>query len=208
MSIQVTGKNVDAGDAFKSYIADRVPSVLGKYIGPDISGHVRLEKERNKFRTTCTIRMKSGLLLEGQGDGGDAYSSADAALEHLEKRVRRHKRRLKSHHTARDGAAASDVVARDFTVRVDQESDGEDEPGHPVIIAETERGIREMPVSEAVMQLDVTESPFLLFRNASHGDLNIVYRRADGHIGWIDPNPSTGTNARTAARPTGARGQR
>jgi ribosomal subunit interface protein len=192
MTIQVTGKNVEVGDAFTSYISDKVVTVLGKYLGPEIAGHVRLEKVRSEFMTACSIRLKSGLVLEANGEGGDAYSSADAALEHLEKRVRRHKRRLKSHHNGRE-VSSREIAASDYTVRVDSEDEESDEAGYPVIIAETERGISEMPVSEAVMQLDVTESPFLVFRNASHGDLNIVYRRSDGHIGWIDPK--TGAKA-------------
>ncbi len=192
MTIQVTGKNVETGDAYTTYISEKIGHVLGKYIGPDISGHVRLEKERSQFRTACSIRLRSGLVLEAHGEGGDAYSSADAALERLENRVRRHKRRLKSHHNGRDAHNGRAVSASDYTVRVDHEDDEQSQAGHPVIVAETERGISEMPVSEAVMQLDVTESPFLVFRNASHGDLNIVYRRADGHIGWIDPKSGAG----------------
>jgi ribosomal subunit interface protein len=188
MTIKVTGKNVDAGDAFTSYVSEKISTVLSKYIGASIAGHVRLEKERSQFRTACSLRLGSGLIIEANGEGGDAYSSADAAVEHLETRVRRHKRRLKSHHAPRNGTAERDTAASDYTVRLGHDEDeGHTESATPVIVAETVRGISEMPVSEAVMQLDVTESPFLLFRNASHGELNVVYRRADGNIGWIDP---------------------
>lgn len=193
MSIQVTGKNVDAGDAFAAYVTDRISSVLGKYIGPDINGHVRLAKERFSFHTSCSLRLRSGLLIEANGDGGDAYASADAAVEHLETRIRRHKKRLRSHHheprAAGNGSSANESPARDVVLSLDS-FETEDDAGSavgPIIIAEAERGIKEMPVSEAVMQLDVTEKPFLVFRNASHGELNVVYRRADGNIGWIDP---------------------
>jgi ribosomal subunit interface protein len=199
MTIKVTGKNVDAGDAFTSYVSEKISTVLGKYIGTSISGHVRLEKERSQFRTACSLRLGSGLVLEANGDGSDAYSSADAAVEHLETRVRRHKRRLKSHHAPRNGAAGRDIAATDYTVRVGHdEEEGQADSATPIIVAETVRGISEMPVSEAVMQLDVTESTFLLFRNASHGELNIVYRRADGNIGWIDPK--SGESAGDATR--------
>lgn len=190
MTIQVTGKNVEAGDAFTSYVSEKIATVLGKYIGDDITGHVRLEKVRSHFRSSCSLRLRSGLMIEAHGEGADAYSSADAAVDHLETRVRRHKRRLKSHHhNGRDHHGNGEVSsARDFTVQVAHEEDlAHDASAAPVIIAETERGIREMPVSEAVMQLDVTESAFLVFRNAGHGQLNVVYRRNDGHIGWIDP---------------------
>lgn len=187
MTIQFTGKNVDPGESFKNYVSEKLGNSLGKYIGDDITGHIRLEKERSQFRTDCSIRLKSGLLLEARGDAADAYASADAAVEHLEKRVRRHRRRLKSHHAPR-GLALNEVAARDYTVRAetDDESIGDH---HPLIVAESERGIPELPVSEAVMQLDLTESSFLVFKNAGNGGLNIVYRRPDGHIGWIDPKP-------------------
>jgi ribosomal subunit interface protein len=190
MTIQITGKNVDAGSAFQDYVTDKMTAVLGKYIGPDVPGHVRLEKARNMFQTSCSVRLASGLLLEASGDGADAYSSADAALEHLEKRVRRHKRRLKNHHNGRVQLNPSESIARDYTLHLteDEETGSETDNSHPVVIAETQRSIRELPVSEAVLQLDLADAAFLVFRNASHGGLNVVYRRADGHVGWIDPS--------------------
>jgi len=189
MTLQVTGKNVEAGEAFKIYITDKLTDSLEKYIGPEISGHIRLEKERGRFRTDCSIRLKTGLLLESHGEAGDAYASADAAVERMDKRLRRYKRRLKSHHTGRTrNGAATEVATPDYTVRADEDEADSAAPllEEPVIIAEAERGIQELPVSEAVMQLDLTDRSFFVFRNASHGGLNIVYRRADGHIGWID----------------------
>ncbi len=205
MTIQVTGKNIDAGDAFKDYISDKLKAALSKYIGDDLSGHIRLEKERGRFHTQCSIRMRTGLVLEANGDGGDAYSSADSAVEHLEKRVRRYKRRLKDHHAARaDDGAITLSPARDYTVKADDEHHEEGQDAHPVIIAEAESSIGEMAVSEAVMQLDLTDKPFLLFRNAAHGGVNIVYRRGDGHIGWIDPKASD-ANKGGAGRLNGAR---
>ena len=191
MTLQVTGKNVEAGDAYKAYITDKLGDSLEKYIGPEISGHVRLEKERGRFRTDCSIRLKTGLLLESHGEGADAYASADAAIERMDKRLRRYKRRLKSHHVGHGRTTNGlETAANDFTVRADEEDTPHTEAlsEHPVIIAEAERGILELPVSEAVMHLDLTDRSFLVFRNASHGGLNVVYRRPDGHIGWIDAN--------------------
>lgn len=196
MTIQVTGKNLDAGDAYTTYATDKVSSILEKYIGPEISGHVRLEKEKAGYRTSCSIRLKTGLRVEAEGDGSDAYASADAAIERLEKRVRRYKRRLKSHHNGRDSQKRdAETQAADYTVRIDDDSVDEGGSHNPVIIAETERGISELAVKDAVMQLDLTEQAFLVFRNAAHGGLNVVYRRADGHIGWIDPAPARGAPA-------------
>ena len=198
MTIQVTGKNVDAGEAYKTYVLGKISTVLEKYIGPEISGHVRLEKERAGFRTNCSIRLKTGLQVEAHGDGGDAYGSADAAVERLEKRVRRYKRRLKSHHNGRDNDGFGlELPARDYTVQMSHADEEEAEAvndQHPIIIAEAESGIRAMTVSEAVMQLDLSESHFLVFRNAAHEGLNVVYRRPDGHVGWIDPDGKSADN--------------
>ena len=188
MTIQVTGKNIEVGTSFQDYVADKARGVLEKYIGPEISGHVRISKERSKFLTNCSIRLRTGLMLEARGDGGDAYSSADAALERLEKRLRRYKRRLKNHHAQNKGATFSQTSASDFVVKAaDEDIETNDENHDPLIVAETERMISEMRVSEAVMQLDLTDEAFLVFRNAASGATNVVYRRDDGHVGWIDP---------------------
>lgn len=215
MSIQVTGKNIETGAALQDYIETRVGDVLNKYIGPELGGHVRIEKERGLFRTSCSIRLKTGLLLEAQGEGPDAYASSDAAIERLDKRVRRYKRRLKNHHSGAETSSAwPEETAADYTVGVPGEAHEDDhdqamldafpvpataagvshhsngvadDHAAPLIVAETTRILRELPVSAAVMQLDLTDEPFLLFRNAGTGTLNIVYRRADGNIGWVDP---------------------
>lgn len=195
MAIQLTGKNVQASEAFKEYITAKLSESLEKYIGPEISGHIRIEKERGRFRTDCSLRLKTGLLLETHGEGADAYASADAAVERMDKRLRRYKRRLKSHHhpsqRGMNGHTVREHTANDYTVRADEDDldadmPHETPPAAPVIIAEAERAIPEFPVSEAVMQLDLTDRTFLVFKNPSHGGLNVVYRRDDGHIGWID----------------------
>jgi ribosomal subunit interface protein len=192
MSIQVTGKHIDTGEAYQAYVAEKINSVLNKYIGPEISGHVRVEKERGRFHTACSIRLLTGLLLEAHGEGDDAYASADAAVERMEKRVRRYKRRLKGHHNgAPHSSWAAQSAAADYVVQIDDEEAATADGAGPVIIAETARALREMPVSEAVMQLDLTEDHFLLFRNAASGEVNVVYRRPDGNVGWIDPGPAT-----------------
>jgi ribosomal subunit interface protein len=189
MTIQVTGKNVDAGDAYQTYVADKIRTVLQKYIARDVGGHVRLERERGVFKTNCSVKLASGLLLEAHGEGPDAYASADEAVERFEKRVRRYKSRLKSHTAARSGAVRNgNFDARDYVVSVGEDDDDREQKAeeHPLIIAETERRIDELTVSEAVMQLDLSEAQFMIFRNAAHDGLNVVYRRPDGHIGWID----------------------
>jgi ribosomal subunit interface protein len=204
MTLQITGKNVDAGDAYQSYVAEKIKSILKKYLGREVDGHVRLAKERGLFKTHCSVRLASGLLLEAHGEGGDAYSSADSAVERLETRVRRYKGRLKSHSSASAtaGRRKGDIDARDYVVGIAEDEHHDVEPAtHPVIVAEAPHAIGEMSVSEAVMKFDITEAPFMIFRNAAHGGLNVVYRRPDGHIGWIDAEPSTQVRVNGAAQP-------
>jgi len=199
MKIQVTGKNIDTSVAFQDYVGSKITSVLDKYVGQKLDCHVRIEKERGHFRTSCSIRLPTGLALESTGEGGDAYASADAAVEHLEKRVRRYKRRLKNHHQNHARAPAREEEVRDFVVDLadDDIAAGDADTG-PVIVAETQRTVRELPVSEAVLQLDLTDEPFLVFRNAANGGINVVYRRGDGNIGWIDPAQASGASSSRA----------
>lgn len=189
MTIKITGKNVEVGDAYQTYVSDKIRSLLQKYVSRDLNGHVRLEKERGIFKTDCSVRLASGLLLEAHGEGGDAYQSADAAVERLETRVRKYKRRLKDHDASRaNGEREAAFSARDAVLSTADEADNVQGEDHPLIIAEHHRNVMDLSVSEAVMHLDLTESAFLVFRNAGTGGINVVYRRNDGHIGWIDPS--------------------
>ena len=189
MSIQITGKNIDVGDALRSFIDERMDQIIDKYIGRDVSGHVRVQKEHNMFRTSCSIRLKSGLTLESSAESEDAYSSATQSFEKLDKRLRRYKRRLKNHHHDNNHADMFEVghPATDFLVesRDDDDATANGEDG-PLIVAETEMVVPALSISDAVMQMDLAEQPVLVFKNPKHGKVNVVYRRADGNIGWID----------------------
>jgi len=186
MALQVTGKNLDVGEALRTYVEDRVENTLDKFAGQSPSGHVRIEKTRGSFLTGCTIQLQSGLSLEARGEASDAYASADQALERLEKRLRRYKRRLKKRHGPAERKPA-DIQAPYYVIQAAEDETPEPEDDNPVIVAETQTAINELSVSDAVMQLDLSERPLLVFQNASHGRINVVYRRDDGNIGWIDP---------------------
>ena len=185
MTIQVTGKNLDVGEALRSYVQGRVGQTVEKFIGRDTTGHVRIEKEHGEFRTNCSIHLWQGMSLEARGEAPDPYQSADLACERLEKRVRRYKRRLK-----RKGGGETprrQTPATDYVIQAAQAEHKERDEDNPVIIAEAETPVHEMAVSDAVMQMDLSDRPFVVFRNGSHGEINVVYRRDDGNIGWIDP---------------------
>ncbi len=184
MAIQVTGKNLDLGEALHSHVQERIAHTVEKFIGRETTGHVRIEKEHGEFRTNCSIHLWQGMSLEAHGVASDAYQSADRACERLEKRVRRYKRRLKRHggETPRKQTSATDYV-----IQAVNEGGEEHDEDNPVIIAEAEMPVHEMAVSDAVMQMDLSDRSVVVFRNASHGQINVIYRRDDGNIGWIDP---------------------
>lgn len=200
MSLQVTGKNIRVGEAFQAYVSDKIDAAVDKYIGEYLTAHVRVEKERGRFFTNCSVRVRTGLLLECTGEGTDAYSSADVAFEHLEKRLRRYKRRLKNRHHGGGEGKIEDlggVEVNDFVVEVpgDGAADTKSVEDSPLIVAETARTLHSLTVSDAVMRLDLTEDAFLVFRNAGSGEVNVVYRRRDGNIGWIDPTSPAASGA-------------
>jgi hypothetical protein len=132
-------------------------------------------------------------MLNARGDAGDAYSSFDAAAEHLEKRLRRYKRRLRDHHN-NHREPLKETSEAGFIIAGGGEHESEPEDDNPIIIAETTEKVQALSVGEAVMKLDISTKPFVLFRNSGHGGINIVYRREDGHIGWIDPRSSEPRN--------------
>lgn len=187
MTIQVTGKNLDVGEAMRTYVRDRIGHTFDKYLGREPSGHVRIEKEHGQFRTACLVHLWQGMTLEAEGRAPDPHQSADIACERLDKRLRRYKRRLLDRHGGMAGSAKATMPAVSYVIQAPREGQ-EDESGdsNPVIIAESETVVHEMTVSDAVMQMDLSDHAAVVFRNASNGAINLVYRRDDGNIGWID----------------------
>jgi len=192
MQVLVTGKNLDIGDALRTHLTNKLTENVGKYFDGAVRAMVTVEKQRSSFSTDCSLHLSTGLMLQSHGEGGDAYSSFDTAAEHLEKRLRRYKRRLKDHHANRKEPVNA-FAATSYVIEADGTGSEEPEDLSPAIIAENSEKIAELSVGEAVMQLDISNEPFRLFRNSGHGGLNVVYRRKDGNIGWVDPGPSGAT---------------
>jgi ribosomal subunit interface protein len=189
MTLRVSGKNLDIGEALRSQVLDRMAGALSKYFDGGYSGHVTVARDGAGFRTDCVLHLTSGMTLEASGAAHDAYGSFDQTAQRIEKRLRRYKQRLKSH--------ANDINGRDVTVRAPYavfeaptDEAVEEEGYHPLVIAETTKPLHRLAVSDAVMQLDLTGAPALVFVHASTGRVNVVYRRGDGAIGWVDPPPA------------------
>jgi ribosomal subunit interface protein len=194
MPFRVSGKNIDIGGALRERVNARIAEAVNKYFHGGYSGHVTVERDGFGFRTDCVIHLDSGIVLEAGAMAADAYASADQAAIRIEKRLRRYKRRLKDRHAAAargdgGGAAAPEPVeAQSYVIAApEQESEEEVTEFNPVIIAESTTRLKRLPVSEAVLELDLTGAPVVVFRHDGHGRVNVVYRRPDGHIGWIDP---------------------
>lgn len=195
MTLRISGKSISVGEALRGRVSDRTEEVLRKYFDGNYSGHITLSKDGFNFRTDCALHLDSGITLEAESNAQDAYASADQALLMIEKRLRRYKSRLKDR-SARKTAVASAALAELEMPVLDApsyviEAPGEDEEEaagyNPVIIAEATTALKRLSVSEAVVELDLTGAPCLVFQHGSSGRLNIIYRRADGHIGWVDP---------------------
>jgi ribosomal subunit interface protein len=191
MSFRVSGKNIEIGEALRERINARVLESLGKYFDGGFSGHATVGKEAFGFRAEYVVHLDSGIVLRADAMAADPYLSADQAAEHLDKRLRRYHRRLKDYR-AEAGNGASSVAQDDKMATLNHESEDtvDAEPG-PAVIAESLGELRRLSVSEAVMELDMTNVPVMVFRHAGHGRVNLVYRRADGNVGWIDPVADT-----------------
>jgi ribosomal subunit interface protein len=196
LQVQIAGRKLEVGSALQERIAFGLEDRVSKYFNRTGEAFVTVAKPGWAFTVDCSIHLPSGVTLQAHGEGDDAYQAFEQSLDKIEKRVRRYKNRLRDHRAKDSGApefAAERIIlapaaneaedaGRDATLDVDGASGDA-----PTIVAESDTKIQTMTVSMAVLQLDLTDSPAVLFRNAGHGRLNMVYRRPDGNIGWVDP---------------------
>ena len=186
MQISVKGKQLDVGEAWRSHVEENLPAVVGKYFDKAQDAQVTLAKQGSTFSVDMVVHIGKRILVQSRGATGDAYSAFDEAAEHLAKRLRRYKRRLRDYHHQRPEQAEALPAQQYVLAGEDIESESE-EKDEPMVIAEMETGIEMLSVGEAVMRMDLANLPALMFRNRAHGGLNMVYHRGDGHIGWVDP---------------------
>lgn len=185
MSLRVSGKNINIGEALRTHVTDRLSAAAAKYFDGKVSGHVTIAPEGSGFRADCSLHLTSGIVLQSDGRAQEPYASFDQAADRIEKRLRRYKSRLKDHHGAGQDGAESEVVASYVLEAPDQNEEAPQEFS-PAVIAEFTARLRRLSVSAAVLDLDLTGAPVVVFRHANTGRVNVVYRRGDDHIGWID----------------------
>ena len=196
MQITVSGKQVELSDALRTRVGTQLDLIAGKYFDSALEAHVTFSRARSFFTCDINVHAGRGLQLRGEGEAADANAAFDGAAEHIAKRLRRYRRRVNEHH--RDLAnRARPEAARQFVLRQEEESNQAAADGdtltqtYATVIAEHPAEISLLSVSEAVMRMDLVDQPLLMFRNSGTGSLNVIYRRPDGHIGWIDPGEAT-----------------
>jgi len=188
MDIRVSGHQVDTGEALQSHASERLTAIVDKHFSRALSSHVTFGKApAGAFRCDIIMHVMQNLVLKGTGSAQDAHVACDQAAEKIEKQLRRYKRRLNDRSEQSAHAMAAEDASYTIFEQAISEQD-EDEPDAPLVIAETRVDVPEATVSDAVMMLDLRNTTALLFKNAGTGRHNMVYRRGDGSIGWVEPS--------------------
>ena len=187
MEIQVNGKQIDIGDTLREHVAERMEERVSKYFDRAVDAHVTFSRDAHMIRVDCSVHAGHAIVMQSHASAGEPYTAFDQALERIETRLRRYKRRLRNHHNASKAQAAELVAASTYVLEAEEEGIEEPDDLQPLIVAEMKMEIPTTTVGGAVMRLDLSDAPVMMFRNSAHGRLNVVYRRADGNIGWIHP---------------------
>jgi ribosomal subunit interface protein len=191
MQITVSGKQVELSDALRFRVESQLDGIAGKYFDNALEAQVTFGRARSFFTCDINVHAGRGLLLRGEGEAADANAAFDDAAEHIAKRLRRYRRRVNEH--ARDSANRErPEAARQYVLRQEEEASttaegGDASAAYATVVAEHPAEIARLSVSDAVMRMDLADQTVLMFRNSANGQLNVIYRRSDGHIGWIDP---------------------
>lgn len=187
MRYQISGKQIDVGEALQTHVKTELGEVVEKYSQRPTDALVVFSRNAHQFVCEATVHLSTGLTAQAKASATEIYAAFDGCREKMDKQLRRYKRRLKDHHRDRAqpvefGGGSSYILAGSGDVET-----AEPEGLQPMIIAEMEMRIPSLSAGEAVMQMELSEAPVLVFRNERHGGLNVVYRREDGNIGWVDP---------------------
>jgi ribosomal subunit interface protein len=197
MQLSIKGKQIDVGEALRRHVKERLEEITGKYFSESLDAHVTFSREAHLFRADIAIHAGRGILLQSNAAASEAYPAFDLAAERIAERLRRHKNRIKHHH--HENRKEEAFLANAFVLQGEEEAD-DTKGDHPVVVAEMTTPVETLTVSEAVMRLDLGELPALMFRNRAHGGLNMIYRRPDGNIGWIDPAEAVTASAKKQAK--------
>lgn len=187
MRYQISGKQIDIGDALQTHVKDGLGEAVGKYSQRPTDATVVFSRNAHEFVCEATVHLSTGLTAQAKGHALEIYAAFESCLEKMDKQLRRYKRRLKDHHHKRSEPVEFDGAPTYILAASDGVDEAEPETLQPMIIAEMETRVPSLSVGEAVMQMELAGAKLLVFRNEGHSGVNVVYRRDDGNIGWIDP---------------------
>ena len=187
MRYQITGKQIDIGEALQTHVQNELGAILEKYAGRPTDANVVFSKSRHEFVCEATVHLSTGLTAQAKAHDTEIYAAFDSCGEKMDKQLRRYKRRLKDHHKERSQPVELSDAGSYILAASEEENGSEPESLNPMIVAEMETKIPSLSVGEAVMQMELGNAPVLVFRNERHSGVNVVFRRDDGNIGWIDP---------------------
>lgn len=187
MRYQISGKQIDIGEALQTHVRTELDAMLAKYAGRPTEANVVFSKSAHEYACETIVHLSTGLNASATGKATEIYAALDASCEKMDKQLRRYKRRLKDHHKARPNPVELGDAGSYILAATEDEDDAGDAPDGPVIVAETASKIPSLSVGEAVMQMELADAPVLVFRNEKNSAINVVYRREDGNIGWVDP---------------------
>ncbi len=191
MQVIVKGKQMDVGEALTNYVSERLEAGVSKYFDNAIDSQITVSKKNHKYHAECNVHIGSGIDVSASAEHVDAYACIDAMVDKIETQLRRYKRRLKKHHGKERSAFKKAYHAQSYVLAPESEEtdtqSSETDEWHPIIIAESNADIPDCSVGEAVMRMDLANVPAMMFHNSGSKELNVIYRRDDGNIGWIDP---------------------
>ncbi|MER2520978.1 MAG: ribosome-associated translation inhibitor RaiA [Bdellovibrionales bacterium] len=187
MQLSVKGKQIDVGDALRGHVESKLDDVTGKYFSGSLDAHVTFSREAHLFRADITVHAGRGIVLQANASANEPYPAFDMAADRIAQRLRRHKKKIVAQHHEQQRQELS-FMARSYVLPGDGNTEEEEANDNPVVVAEMTTPIETLTVGEAVMRLDLGDLPALMFRNSGHNGLNMIYRRSDGHIGWVDPS--------------------
>ena len=187
MRYQISGKQIDIGNALQTHVQTETDEMLSKYSGRPTDAIVVFSKSGHEFVCEATVHLSTGLTAQARGHEPEIYAAFDSAIEKMDKQLRRYKRRLKDHHKERSQPVELSDAGSYILAPTDESDDTETDSFGAMIIAETEMKIPLLSAGEAVMQMELANAPALVFRNEKHNGINVVFRREDGNISWVDP---------------------
>lgn len=188
MPLRVSGKNLDVGESLRAHVLEKVETIMARYFDGRVSGHVVISREGSGYRSDCSLHLSSGVDLHAEGKAQEPYPSVEQGLDKIERRLRRYKTRLREARAPSVDDATATMEVSKYKIEALDETAEVVEDFKPAIVAEGSRPLKSLSVASAVAELDLSGAPFLVFQHASSARVNVVYRRVDGAIGWLDPH--------------------